>query len=220
MIFGFSCVNFDSVFVFFAQTHLKLNLMSTIIFKSSLANGFEWLSNFAQMPLVVDLADDSQLYFEFNSTEELYQRLKFASIDPTYGREMLFSGLDSKAIKQRSGKGFYLTTWGNSKAVAKRQAESRFDQALRLFENRYRDDAMMFALLHKFTQSSAMAAKLAATGTRVLHERGRFKREYWSKTGQDMLGKMLMQVRDMSNVERAVRLRELKQSLKGLIQNL
>jgi len=54
---------------------------------------------------------------------------------------------------------------------------------------------MRIGLFAKFSQNEDLEAKLIATGDAILHEDSP-RDMFWGKKGQDMLGKMLMQLRD------------------------
>ena len=58
-----------------------------------------------------------------------------------------------------------------------------------------KDDIMLQGLRAKFTQHDALRQKLLDTGCSSLHEASPWDK-YWGYKGLDMLGKLLMQVRN------------------------
>lgn len=56
-------------------------------------------------------------------------------------------------------------------------------------------NVMLTGLRAKFTQNKELADKLLATGDAILHEDSPTDM-FWGKKGQDMLGKLLMQIRE------------------------
>ncbi len=55
-------------------------------------------------------------------------------------------------------------------------------------------EIMLKGLRAKFGQNNILRANLLSTGDNALHEDSNHK--FWGKAGQDMLGRLLMQVRD------------------------
>jgi ribA/ribD-fused uncharacterized protein len=58
-----------------------------------------------------------------------------------------------------------------------------------------KDDVMYKALVAKFEQSEMCRKILLESGDAIIHEDSPYDK-YWGKKGQDMLGKLLMKVRD------------------------
>jgi N-glycosidase YbiA len=59
----------------------------------------------------------------------------------------------------------------------------------------YRINTMRTGLMAKFTQNPDLKAKLLATGHAILHENSE-NDLFWGKNGRDMLGILLMEVRE------------------------
>jgi predicted NAD-dependent protein-ADP-ribosyltransferase YbiA (DUF1768 family) len=171
---------------------------NAIRFSSMLANEFQFLSNFYKCGCVLSPT------VSVPTSEHVYQLLKMAFVDPDYVAANLCVAADPKEIKQLCGKRAWMERTA-VKAITKKQLQIRFERKLDEFRHppsagvwSMQDKAMMLALLFKFdpaTNPKLCERLVKSTGDRHLSEQGRFPAEYWTHTGQDRLGQMLMQVR-------------------------
>lgn len=136
-----------------------------IFFYSQKKNGFEWLSNFAQYPIVVE-----DIYYP--TSEHYYQAKKtFNPVEQEMIRRCR-SPLEAK--------------------LAGRHVRLRSDW------EEVKQDVMLKALRVKFGSYPELQAKLQDTGNAILHEDSA-QDMYWGYAGglgKDMLGEVLMQVRN------------------------
>ena len=166
---------------------------------------WRWLSNLAvtSEPLRIE-----HKLTKFRSSEAIYQAFKYLVIDPEYLSELLWNSPSGKDVKRRSAKGAWLK-WkrermtGASNRTKSKDLKDHFDAYKAKFEKEYRDVTMRFALYLKFTQDLTMKKSLLETGRRPLHEQtGREgARSHWTKGGSDMLGKMLMELRNLLRID-------------------
>jgi len=133
------------------------------------------------------------------SNEQFYQYYKFTIIDPVYA-DIILAENHSHKIKHISGKGVYLL-WKYSQVLesgvklVKIHHARAFDAAKKIFDSQ--SLLVMRAALHlKFSQNPHLRDLLAGTGDMHLAEIGRFKRDYWSIKGENMLGRLLMEIRE------------------------
>jgi predicted NAD-dependent protein-ADP-ribosyltransferase YbiA (DUF1768 family) len=187
--------------------------LPAIRFKAGINNDFSFLSNFypdvknfkaGVSPSPVNKfhlfgKDDGAVYFQ--SAEDFYQTEKFAHVDPSY-LIVIVGCLTASQVKKASGKGVYIQ-WKYERLLAKGQKTSKasikrdFEEKLKSFP---RLAVMREALYLKFTQNPELKAALLATGNRKLEEQGRTKRDWWAHTGESMLGRLLMELRDQLRI--------------------
>lgn len=184
----------------------KVEIPHEIRFKSNLANGFAFLSNFwpnvdekALGACRLDKSDSFEFKTRhgevFKTVEHFYQICKYLLVDPCYASTVLYKIKEAPQLKRLSEKTTWCDTRGIIRCVSKAQAKVKFDMLLQRFQS-YSDQVMYLALLEKFSQNTALKSELLATGDSKLSEQGRFKKDYWCHTGQDRLGQLLMKVRE------------------------
>lgn len=192
----------------------------TIGFKARYANGYGYLSNF--YPNVADLekparttakphgrparparvpqpAHRDYLFVDeegrtWRSTEHYYQWHRYAPHSRALG-DAIRAAPTALAAKQLTSQSGY--------AAWRRRAhpeDRRSLVALRAELKRWKAadtaiDLMRRALRLKFEQNPELRAALEATAPHRLSEYGRSPRDFWAHTGQDMLGRLLMELR-------------------------
>lgn len=174
---------------------------SPLRFKSHIVNQVQFLSNF--WPYVRDgpvvPADATLLVVDgvsYRSVEHAYQTLRYDAFDPYYGKRVYVAST-AELAKRLAGKGQYVS-WRhqqlNSRHGSKASLGRDYDRAREKW-NVHSVKVMKRLLTAKFTQNADLRARLLSTGVRTLSEIGRFKKDWWCHTGEDMLGKLLMEVR-------------------------
>lgn len=161
-----------------------------IVFKSTINNGFQWLSNFQPCNIVYN---DMQ----FKSVEHAYQTLKYLlHIDANYALNVLYPLQNAKDVKKAAGKGVYIE-WLHTKtpSTSKQSKKLKFDLDLNKFKRHHSVNLMRSLLSIKFQLNPELAEKLKATNTARLEEQGRFSTDFWANTGQNMLGTLLEEIR-------------------------
>lgn len=185
--------------------------LPAIRFKARINNDYTFLSNF--FPSVCNFkagvstpqpVEPRRLLMwgmlQFDSLEQYYQYRKFEYIDGDYASKVIFTCRAAVDVKKASGKGVYIQ-WKYDHLLAKGQKTSKasikrdFEEKLKRFP---RLRVMREGLFLKFTQNPELRAALLATGDRRLEEQGRLRSEYWSHTGGNMLGRLLMELRETS----------------------
>jgi len=131
-----------------------------------------FLSNFANAKFIVDGKS-------YATSEHFYQSQKFLPHAEQYS-ERVRTAVTSAASKA-------LTTASGSPGI-------------RLDWDVYRLTAMRIALQAKFSQNLNMRAQLLATDDAILHEDAP-RDQFWGVSGQDMLGKMLCELREQFQKE-------------------
>ena len=129
-------------------------------------------SNFSPTPVVID---DK----EYSTTEHYFQALKFVDTEPEYAEEIRLA---------------------STPAACKRLGSSRQHVWMGAEKwNKIRDDVMRTALFNKALQNPIFVEKLLATGDAELIEASP-RDYYWGegldKTGKNMLGKLLVELRE------------------------
>lgn len=182
--------------------------LDTRTFKAKLNNEFRYLSNF--YPYVINSGDSklpqpdhNEYLFEidgiqFHSVEQYYQYQKYLVIEPCYAEHMILLAGDSALVKKISGKGFYVQfmfdVYKPYKPKTKVSLKDEFDVRLKQFYTNKAIEVMRKGLEHKFKNKKLKNA-LLNTYPYPLSERGRFKKEYWTNTGSNALGILLMELR-------------------------
>lgn len=179
---------------------------SPIRFKARINNEYTFLSNF--YPYVKNFSsstpqpDEAIYLFQaddmgFHSVEQYYQYKKYLVIDESYANSVIMPTITAEEVKKVSGKGYYVNYQHTKLAgsTTKASLNRTFDQRKREFISDSGLSVMRAGLYYKFARNSELKAALLATYPRPLSEVGRMKRDYWAHTGQDMLGKLLMELR-------------------------
>jgi len=129
-------------------------------------------SNFAAIPIIVDS-------LEYSTTEHYFQSMKFIATDPDFAEEIRLAPTPFKAKmlgKSRQHPWVGVEAW-----------------------NRQRDDVMRTALFAKAIQNPSFMEELLATGDVDMIEAAP-RDYYWGegakKTGKNMLGKLLVELRE------------------------
>ena len=166
--------------------------MATLLFQPCIDNEGTFLSNFhpytctgvpTGKPLVV-----SERFGSFLSVEHAYHFFRYLWIDADYARDVLRHAPTPKECKRLAQKGVYAEY-----ARRKVDVERHYEKAAPSDEVLV---GIMRALLNrKFRQNPDLGARLVATGHRPLAERGRHPNDFWRHTGQNMLGRLLMELR-------------------------
>jgi len=127
------------------------------------------LSNFSITPIVID-------GLEYITTEHYFQAMKFSSTDPDYAEEIRTSPTPAKAKSLGGSRNHPIDKDWNTK----------------------RDEVMRIALFSKAMQTPKFVQILLSTGSAPLIEAAP-RDYYWGegskKTGKNMLGKLLMDLR-------------------------
>ena len=181
--------------------------LPAIRFKAKINNEYSFLSNFYpdvknfKEGVTPALASPGRMFMwgmlQFDSVEQLYQHRKFEHIGDGDYAHLIFINREAQAVKKLSGKGFYVQ-WkyerlaSQGRKTTKASIKRDFEEKLKTFP---RLAVMREALFLKFTQNPELKAALLATGDRRLEEQGRMKSEYWSHTGGNFLGRLLMELR-------------------------
>lgn len=133
-------------------------------------------SNFSATPVVIDGR-------EYATTEHYFQSMKFIDTDPDYAEEIRVAPtpFKSKSLgKSRQHPWVGVEVW-----------------------NQQRDDVMRTALFAKALQNPSFVVALFETGDRELIEAAP-RDYYWGegakKTGKNMLGKLLVELRELLRV--------------------
>lgn len=182
--------------------------LPAIRFKARINNPHSYLSNF--FPHVCNFkagittpqpVEPRRLFMwgmlQFDSVEQFYQYRKFEYIDGDYASKVIFTHRTAVEVKKSSGKGVYIQ-WkyerlrAAGRPTTKASIKRDFEEKLKDFP---RLRVMREALFLKFTQNPELKAALLATEDRRLEEQGRMRTEFWSHTGQNMLGRLLMELR-------------------------
>jgi predicted NAD-dependent protein-ADP-ribosyltransferase YbiA (DUF1768 family) len=190
---------------------IETKCQSTILFKAKVNNNFSFLSNFYPhvrnfSPAQPQPSHRTYLFesddVKFNSVEQHYQYHKFLVIDPAYAKDQIMTATTAVEVKRRSGKGVYVayTHSRSTHRVTKASLNVKFDKLKTEFFEESALSVMRRGLFLKFDQNPRLKEALLATGDRKLSEIGRMKREYWAHTGEDMLGKLLMEHRQSLRV--------------------
>jgi len=127
---------------------------------------YGWLSNFARYPQIVDGKT-------YKTNEHYYQSQKTIDVEVS----SWIASAPSPFLAMRAGRSLrigkeFRSDWENIKV-----------------------EVMLKGLRAKFQQHPELAQKLLATGNAVLHEDSPTDM-FWGKKGRDLLGKLLMQVRE------------------------
>jgi predicted NAD-dependent protein-ADP-ribosyltransferase YbiA (DUF1768 family) len=176
-----------------------------IRFKSRLNNEYSFLSKFwpfVDHPAIAQTKFGLPLYASFTykgqkylTSEHFFQFHKFLVIDPLYA-PIILQALDAKQAKILSGKEKYCEWKAQQSPAKKVSIKQAFDRLKSIFEAK-QDDVMKTAIFCKFTQIDELKLALLATGNAKMQEQGRKKRDYWAHTGNDRLGQLLMELREM-----------------------
>jgi predicted NAD-dependent protein-ADP-ribosyltransferase YbiA (DUF1768 family) len=182
-----------------------------IRFKAKVNNDYSFLSNF--YPHVKNFSDHQPQPakkgvlltaddLSFAGVEVYYQYQKYLIIDPQYASAMLEPSKCHTSIeaKQRGAKGFYIDyvykntpmRRGRTKAAIKAHHEAGQQE----FIKEHALSVMRKGLYCKFSQNPELKKALLNSKQRPLSELGRMKRDFWGHTGQDMLGRLLMELRE------------------------
>jgi predicted NAD-dependent protein-ADP-ribosyltransferase YbiA (DUF1768 family) len=177
-------------------------------FKSTVNNSHSFMSNFypdvknfsseSPQPSVDRYLCESYDGKVFHSVEQYYQYQKFLYIDEEYAYQMILPSGSASNVKRISGKGYYVDYKyknNNPLKMTKTALKHKFDVGKSEFFQHQALSAMRSGLYMKFTQNPELKQALIDTYPHPLSEIGRMKRDYWAHTGQDMLGKLLMEIR-------------------------
>jgi predicted NAD-dependent protein-ADP-ribosyltransferase YbiA (DUF1768 family) len=178
-------------------------------FKSTTNNSHSFMSNF--YPDVKNFSSETSPQLAvgtpwlfmmddlvFRSVEQYYQYKKFLCIDEKYANEIILTCHSAPDVKRFSGKGYYVDYKyknNNPLKMTKTALKHKFDVGKSEFFREYALSVMRVGLRAKFTQNPELLNALLNTYPHPLSEIGRMKRDYWAHTGQDMLGKLLMEIR-------------------------
>lgn len=189
-------------------------VIETIKFRSFSKN-YCWLSNF--YPYVnTDKEFDYKGFIIrgvlYKTVEHFYQSEKFEKIgDPEYAIIIRNCNTAIEA-KKMGGKGKYLeyidqkTNFDyyrkhgkriKTKISLKRDIDDKFRQ---LFTLKIKKQVMLEGLTAKFKQDESLKKLLIDTGDKRLEEIGRFKGEIWTNKGLNLLGDLLVIVRNDLNM--------------------
>lgn len=182
-----------------------------IRFKAGIKNEYSFLSNF--YPFVTNAGDVnlprpaySSFLFEldgkrWHSVEQWYQYRKYLIIDEEYAHDQILTAKTAPEVKKRAGKGVYVAYFheNQSPRVTKASINKRFDEKIQEFVNNHALCVMRVGLHNKFDQNPELREALDKTWPRPLSEIGRMKRDFWSDRGENMLGKMLVQIRGLAS---------------------
>lgn len=139
--------------------------MEEINFFSTKDNEYKFLSNFYPAPFVASI-NNSELTYP--TSEHFYQAMKAAIWE------------DHEKIRN-------MPTPGKAMRLGRRVKQIGRWEDIKV-------NVMKNALTFKFTQNADLRRKLLDTGDAILHEDSPTDM-FWGKKGEDMLGKLLMQVR-------------------------
>jgi len=140
----------------------------------------------------VDVEDGNR---EFDSVERFYQFHRFLAINVVYAHTVIWSAENAKAVATASGKRAFEKWW---KTHHNSEDEKFSFQEKAGFD---RDQVMRKGLMLKFGQNEALKMALLSTRDAQLEELGRFDGEYWTNKGENRLGQLLMEVRDVLRSE-------------------
>jgi predicted NAD-dependent protein-ADP-ribosyltransferase YbiA (DUF1768 family) len=129
----------------------------------------------------------------WETVEHYYQWHHYQYVDPAYADHLVAAYPNAYELKKAAGKGAY-QKWSKQSGSTLAEAGRRFDGRKTEWWG-VNDDVMRRALRAKFTQNRSLAKALVATGDTELSEQGRGKGEHWTSTGDDALGRMLMELR-------------------------
>lgn len=179
-----------------------------IKFKSKFkSDGHSYLSNF--YPFVAHPPEGLKLKGsfkdkdgkKFKTSEHYFQYHKYLIIDPEYANTVIYDNKKTAfEIKSLAGQGVYVQ-WKYDKSKAEGIKKTK-TSILKEFKSKKQEwnkksvDVMKKALYMKFTQNEHLKEKLLSTGDAKLEEIGRYSRDFWANTGQNMLGILLEELRD------------------------
>lgn len=191
-------------------TFVDLSL-PTLMFKARFDTPTAFLSNFyphvkhiktAPQPANAEYLFQDDKGMKFSSVEHFYQFHKYLLIDPAYAERIrdCETALD---VKRLAGKGNYVSDKylnHNSDKRLKKVIASKFDKKLAVFRDEHSLEVMREGLKYKFTQNPSLKQALLNTGDHPLAEYGQKPSDYWGHTGQSMLGRLLMELRQQLRV--------------------
>jgi len=173
-------------------------------FKSTTRNEYSFLSNFFPDVSNIDIYEFKlNVYLfeykniKFLSSEHFYQYYRYLMIDSEYS-EIILLAKTSQEVKKLSGKGVYLEyKYEKLKGIkfTKISVKREYD-SLKLNFNKESLKVMRAGLFLKFNSNEYLKNLLLQTKNFKLGEYGRFKKDFWCVTGENMLGRLLMELRD------------------------
>ncbi|KAJ3324409.1 hypothetical protein HDV06_006820 [Boothiomyces sp. JEL0866] len=142
---------------------------------------------------------------KFRTLEYFFQYMKFKTFGTSESKayaELLLKCSNSKKVKQMGGKGAfvdfaynYVNKSGGPK-ITKKVIKQEFENYIETVWKPMSTDVMYIGLMEKF-QEERMKKELLATGKAELGEKRSWpKPSYWTRGGNNMLGVLIMKVRD------------------------
>ena len=170
--------------------------------QSHMSNFYPYVRNINASAVQPDSADHLFVHPSdgaFKSVEHMYQYCKMTYVDHLYANQRIRHAPTPADAKQWSSKKAwvdYASSKDPENRPLRRRLEKEFDESVAMFRYICSQSTMKTALRLKYEQNEQLRKALLATGESPLGELGRFKTEFWTKTGQNMLGKLLMELRD------------------------
>ena len=177
-----------------------------LTFKARVNNPQSYLSNFYPFVKNVEAqttpkpANQEHLFVHpidgaFLSVEHMYQWRKMAMIDFEYASSHIRHAATPVLAKQLSSKKKWVDATYTG-ARTKKALGREYDDKVLFFRQSCMLTVMRTALRLKFEQNDELKSALLSTKGCALAELGRTKRDFWAKTGSNMLGRLLVELRD------------------------
>ena len=178
-----------------------------LTFKARVNNPHSYLSNFypfvSNFEAITTPKPDSFSHLfvhpvdgAFLTVEHMYQWNKMSVLDPAYADERIRHAPTALLAKRYASKKAWVDHTYVKPGPTKKRLGELFDSKVKIFRQQCMLTTMRCALRLKFEQNAELRAALVGTGAHPLGELGRSRRDFWAKTGENMLGRLLMELRD------------------------